>query len=557
MPTEEVIDATQTAHGYLVSQLSEHISETPEGFLIVVGCSIARTGFQEYAVRDLPQESAKDLGVDINNQSALIDLYRPASEVFSPEFLASLNGKPISDNHPPGFITPDNFAEYACGHIQNVRKGDEQLDSGEWPVIADLVISRAPLIDKVRNKTSRDVSLGYDFSIARDGKKIIQCNMVGNHAAIVPKGRAGLEVAIGDAAPEPTSSPPVSSIAPPANNPATIRAATSKTSTVLQQKKETKPVADIRKNLLGRMLKAFAADAEPEDVAEAAEVLKQPPPPAEDKKGRDRKARDNELMEEDDHDEEAADRKKARDRKVRDADLDEEDEPVMDAKRKAMHDALEDLLDREEAGGEDRKRARDKRVSDADLEELKSLLGQFFSEEEKEPAHAGDEDLDEEEDEPVVDAAPLDEVLGNEEIEAEDAEEDVDAVAEEETADDDLDEEGDEDLEPVGDKHQAKDRARAADGAAAVLKMLRPVVARCKDSKVQDAFNTALSSVTRSSRASGGGYGHFAASSRARDSKLPRAPLNRAHAADSGDDGVDPRIAKMQAAYDSALKGGK
>jgi hypothetical protein len=226
----------------------------------------------------------------------------------------------------------------------------------------------------------------------------------------------------------------------------------------------------------------------------------------------------------------------------------------MDGKRKAMHDALDDLIDQEEAG--DKRHAKDRKATDADLEELKSLLGQFFSEEEKEPAHASDEDL-EEEDEPVVDAAPLDEVLGNEEPEAEDAkDEDPEELEEEEGAEDDDLEEGEEDLEPVGDKHHAKDRARAADGAAAVLKMLRPVVARCKDSKVQDAFNSALSSVTRSSRASNGGYGSFAGAARARDSKLPRAPLNRAHAADSGD-GADTRIADMQAAYDTAHKGGK
>jgi hypothetical protein len=216
-----------------------------------------------------------------------------------------------------------------------------------------------------------------------------------------------------------------------------------------------------------------------------------------------------------------------------------------------MHDALDDLIDQEEAG--DKRHANDRKVTDADLEELKSLLGQFFSEEEKEPEHASDEDP-EEEDEPVVDAAPLDEVLGNEEPEAED--EDPEELEEEEGAEDD-DLEGEEDLEPVGDKRHAKDRARAADGAAAVLKMLRPVVARCKDSKVQDAFNSALSSVTRSSRASSGGYGSFAASSRARDSKLPRAPLNRAYAADSGGNGADKRIADVQAAYDTAHKGGK
>ena len=122
-----------------------------------------------------------------------------------------------------------------------------------------------------------------------------------------------------------------------------------------------------------------------------------------------------------------------------------------------------------------------------------------------------------------------------------------------------------EDLEPVGDRKHARDtkpRARAADakdGAAAVLKMLRPVVARCGDSAVQNAFNTALSSVTRSSRASrGGGYGAFAGAARVRDSSVPRAPIvNRAYAADSGGSGKDPRIVKMQAAYNDALKGGR
>jgi hypothetical protein len=191
------------------------------------------------------------------------------------------------------------------------------------------------------------------------------------------------------------------------------------------------------------------------------------------------------------------------------------------------------------------------------------LLSQFFSEEETEPAHAADVDL-EEDDESVVDSEPLDEVLGN----AEDSEEEdeVEDSEEEEEAEDDEGEPGEEELEdseeelePVGDRKHAR-AADAKDGAAAVLKMLRPVVARCNDSAMQNAFNTALASVTRSSRASSSnsGYGNFAGAARARDSRVPRAPITaRAHAADSDGNGADPRIAKMQAAYDTALKGGK
>jgi hypothetical protein len=516
----------------------------------------------------LPQEPAEQLGVDVSNPSANIDLYRPSSAVFDPDFLASLNGKAITDNHPPGFVTPENFSEYACGHIQNVRKGPHPMEDGEWPVIADLVISKKSLIDKVRNKTARDISLGYDFGIARDGKKIIQCDMVGNHAAVVPKGRAGDLIAIGDAAPQ--------FIAPPADT----EAATTKPSTAsLTVQKEKTPVTNLIKHLHGLALKAFAVDADPEKVAEAAEALQETPPvEADDKKARDKKARDLEEeeaedrrardrkrardldIEEDDHDHEPADdRKKARDVEMQEDDHDHEtaedrkrarDRHADDAKRKAMHDALDDLLDREDVEpADDRKRAKDRKVKDADIEELKALLGQFLSEEEAEPEHAADEALEEE---PKLDTKALDEALENpaevEEEEAAEAEDDLGEVLE--NAGEELEEE-EEPEEEVADL-KGKDKARAADGAIATLNMLRPFVARCHDAATQRAFNTALAHVSRSSRASTGSYGGFAGAARARDAKLPRNP-NHARVGDAAND----RIAKLQAAYDESIQGGK
>lgn len=111
-----------------------------------------------------------------------------------------------------------------------------------------------------------------------------------------------------------------------------------------------------------------------------------------------------------------------------------------------------------------------------------------------------------------------------------------------------------EDVEPADDKRRAKDRARAADGVTAVLKMLRPSIARTGDKAVQSAFNSALASVKRSSRPSTGSYGAFAGSARARD-KAPRNPNpDRARAGDSGK--ADP-MTKLQEMYNSAHKGGK
>jgi hypothetical protein len=538
VPVEEIIAATRSIHGYLASPISDNISEMPDGSLLAVGCPIARTGFQAYAVKDLPQDAAVQLGIDVSNPNASIDLYRPPEEVFHPAFLASLNGRPITDNHPPGFVTPENFHEYAMGHIQNVRKGAEPLEDGEWPVIADLVISGEPLVSKVRNKTARDVSLGYDYAIRREGKKIIQCDMSGNHAAVVPKGRAGDFVSIADAAPE------TSVVITP---PAVERAAATVTSTAPPTKKEKMPVSNLLKTLHGMALKAFATDADPEQMAEAAEALNQSPPAnAEDKnKARDRRTRDN-----DDEEEEipVADKRKTKDRKkVRDFE-EEEALPAMDAHRRKMHDALDDLLDQEETG--DRGRA-----TDADLEELKNLLGQYFSEEETEPAHAGD-------DEEEVDTSALDDVLAAEEEEeaeplAADAEEDEDEGVEFDVPKAE-DAEEDEDVETESGIPQATDRARAADaasGARAALATLRPIIARSNDASVKKAFNIALDSVTRSSRASTSSYGRFSRSARARDERV-ETQRQRVRVADSGGVATED-FSKVQKYYDDALKGGK
>ena len=101
----EIIPATKSSHGFLGTFISENIAVREEdGTLIIVGVPIARTGWQSYSVSNLPQQKAQELGIDVSNPSASIDLYRPASEVFDPEFLSSLNGVPITDGHPPGGV---------------------------------------------------------------------------------------------------------------------------------------------------------------------------------------------------------------------------------------------------------------------------------------------------------------------------------------------------------------------------------------------------------------------------------------------------------------------
>ena len=550
MPVEmleepEVIPATKSPHGYLASPISDNISQREDGSLIIVGCPVARTGWQEYEIRNLPQEKAISLGIDVSNPSAVINLYRAPKDVFDPEFLASLNGIAVVDGHPPTgvFVDTKNFSQYGKGHLQNPRKGPEPMEDGEWPLIADLVISGEPLVGKVERKEAREISLGYDFGIERDGDKVCQVGMRGNHAAIVPHGRAGDLVRIEDEArqaaiAEAAESPPaeetdqgaVAYLASLNAKPSSeVPTAPAPPAYIPIQFNPSKEKTTVKANKLLRLFMgkhliemARATDASPEAIMDAVESL----PPKEDEPipaVADKKAKDDLVV----------DPPKP------------EPEDVESQDRKRMHDALDCMLD--EPSARDSKRRG--RAKDADLEELKSLLSQFFSEEEAEPEHAADEP--EEVDPSQLEAALEPEV---EDSEAEPGEEE-DPDGEEELAadgDDPIIEEP-EDAD-VGDRRKAKDRARAADGAKETLRMLRPFVARVNDASLNKAFNTALGVVTKKSRATAtdGGYGGFARAARARDD-APRNPNPRARAADGAAENKDQ---KLQAAYDAA-RGGK
>ncbi|WP_258181639.1 DUF2213 domain-containing protein [Burkholderia cenocepacia] len=100
---------------YATEQLGERQSITPEGFLLCEAVPIARVGAQDYAYFELPEIEAKD---------GVIVAERTADVLFSPETLASFEGKPITIDHPPDFVTPANYMSVARGTVRNVRQGD-------------------------------------------------------------------------------------------------------------------------------------------------------------------------------------------------------------------------------------------------------------------------------------------------------------------------------------------------------------------------------------------------------------------------------------------------
>ena len=205
------------------SKLSAHMTETPEGFLICQGVPICRTGKQQYLPREIGEKG-----------DGLVDVYREEEEVFKPSAMASFEGKPVTDDHPPKEVDPHNYGSYMKGAVQNVRRGKgEESDN----IVCDLVIYDAGLINKIKHG-KREVSCGYDCRYVDNGDGTYhQADIIGNHVAVVDSGRAGKSVSIKDSKP---------------------KGGKGRMS---------------RKNIFARMFEAFAKDAEPEEVLEAAKAV--------------------------------------------------------------------------------------------------------------------------------------------------------------------------------------------------------------------------------------------------------------------------------------------
>ena len=169
---------------YYGDRISPHMTDTPEGFLICHDVPIARTGPQDYLARELMLDGDPD---------RIVTVQRHPEDVFEEATLASFEGKPICDGHPPENIGPENYAAYTKGHVQNVRR------EGDY-IVADLYINDANLASDIQNGVKREVSCGYLCNYVPDGTGYKQSRIRGNHVAIVPKGRAGAAVAIKDAA---------------------------------------------------------------------------------------------------------------------------------------------------------------------------------------------------------------------------------------------------------------------------------------------------------------------------------------------------------------------
>ena len=177
------------ARFYAPERLGEKRSVTPEGFLVCHDVPIARTGTQLYTSDEIPIDPGPD---------GLVRIERVPEEVFRDETVASFEGKAVTVEHPDDFVTPENWKKLSVGMVQNVRRG-EGIDDDL--LVADLVITDVAAIEYV-NKELPEVSAGYEAEYEQAGPgRGLQREIVGNHVALVERGRAGPRCSIQDKEP--------------------------------------------------------------------------------------------------------------------------------------------------------------------------------------------------------------------------------------------------------------------------------------------------------------------------------------------------------------------
>lgn len=149
--------------------------------------TFAATRTAEGFIRDTPIVGRTGILLYRNADGTERREYRPPEEAFKADSLASLMGKPITIGHK-AFVTAGNAAQVApVGSVLSAGRQDGNN------IVADIVVYNL-------DTDSRELSCGYTLTLDEtpgttpDGQRYdaVQRNIVYNHLAIVPQGRAGV-----------------------------------------------------------------------------------------------------------------------------------------------------------------------------------------------------------------------------------------------------------------------------------------------------------------------------------------------------------------------------
>ncbi|WP_239256678.1 DUF2213 domain-containing protein [Listeria ilorinensis] len=161
-----------------------NIQETQEGYL-TVKAPVTRPGVFPYMRAD----------GSVHMEAKLPEY------LFAGDTIASLNAKPVTDDHPTEPVTAANYQQYA--------KGMTHTDAAVYDnkLFVSFTITDSATIQKIKDG-KRELSLGFESEIIEEqgtynGERYdaVQKAVIVNHLAIVEEGRVGPEIAIrGDSA---------------------------------------------------------------------------------------------------------------------------------------------------------------------------------------------------------------------------------------------------------------------------------------------------------------------------------------------------------------------
>lgn len=160
---------------------------TSDGYM-VADARVARVGIQHYAGYEVGKPELQSVAV-----------YRPEEEVFKSDSLSTYAHRPVTIGHPPEGVSAKNWRDVARGAV-----GGDVMRDGEFVRVPMTIMDQAAIRDVEGGVC--EISMGYHcrlefvdgVSPQGDPYQAVQRDLRMNHAAIVPKGRAGSQCRIGD-----------------------------------------------------------------------------------------------------------------------------------------------------------------------------------------------------------------------------------------------------------------------------------------------------------------------------------------------------------------------
>ena len=167
-------------------------SKTSEGFLLCKDVALARVGEMIYGANELKRADGSQMFA--GDAAGRVAIERNADVVFAPDTMNSFVGKDVTIKHPDALVTPETYQKDSHGTILNARRGQGSMSEF---LVGDILIKSADGIAAVEHL--REVSCGYDaeYEIISPGRGR-QVKIVGNHLALVERGRCGPSCYVGD-----------------------------------------------------------------------------------------------------------------------------------------------------------------------------------------------------------------------------------------------------------------------------------------------------------------------------------------------------------------------